>query len=395
VTPTPLPPVPTYVQSRVLPLLVYDPLWRSNIISDELGVEADALQVQWTAWGGYWTLRFNLTQQQTQVEDWLENGLGRHVELYNPALDMIWEGFVNSVNVNIGSLTIQRGGMLDTVVNRCRVVYSTVDTSTEPPTMGIRAATDWAENADSQARYGQIWRVVSVGGASEETATQIRDTILDEYKEPTTEEHDNLGSSAEPSVTVECQGYVNWLKVYTVDITGTGTQNADDKVTTVLGADPNALFSTDYVYIDENTTQVAVYDRDDRTAWQVLKSLTALGDDAYNRWLFGLYKGRKAKYTALPTDTKYQRSLRDPSQSLERYGTGLLVDPWDATPGEWVFYTDLLIGKGPVTDKRTDPRYMLVEQNTYTAPWGLTIDGAKVGRIDQLLAQLGLGGQAG
>jgi hypothetical protein len=372
--------------------LAFEPLWiGTDLKTDSLGFHMDSLQVTRTAFGGYWTLRFNLADRQSKIEDWIEDGLGRHIELYNPALELIWEGFVSRVRGNIGGLSIARGPHLS-IANRVRVIYSTVDTTVTPPAMGVRRPTDVANNTDSQAAYGIIERNISVGGVTEANAEQIRDTALDELKDPETSETDNLASSSAANVTVECLGYFHWLKAYTYASATTGTENASAKIENVLAADPNGIFSTDYNDVTENTTAVGAYEQDSRTAMQIVKGIVGLGDTSFNRYLFGFYQDRKARYGAMPTDTEYQRSLLEPEQKLARYGVGGRVMPWDAQAGEWVFYTDLLVGRSQPSERRLDPRYLFIEQSAFTLPWALSLQGSRSGRLDQLLARLGLGG---
>ena len=127
----------------------------------------------------------------------------------------------------------------------------------------------------------------------------------------------------------------------------------------------------------------------------LVQGIVALGDSSNNRWLFGFGPGRRAFYRAIPTDTAYQRRLSDPEQRLEVFGTDIQVFPWDAEAGAWTFYTDLLIGRTrEATTFRADPRYLFVEQATFTAPWGLTLRGAKIARLAQLLSRKGLGGSS-
>jgi hypothetical protein len=383
----------TFHQGRTLSLVVKEPLViGAGLIDDSLGVKVDRLQVVETAMGGFWSLTFELKDSQTKIEDWVDDGLGRHVELYNPALQCIWEGFASKISANIGSLTLTRGPLLETVANKVKVVYSTVDYSIVPPAVGARDDTAWYEDSDSQVKYGEIQRVVSVGGVQPAEADQIAQTALEELKEPATDEKDNLASSVEPSVTVECLGYVHWLNAYTYSSTTTGTENASTKLQNIITADPNSLLSTDFTDIATNTTAVGAWEQDSRIAWSIVKGITALGDSSFNRYLFGIGTGRKATYSAIPTTAKYQRSLLDPQQSLELYGSGQRVLPWDSEPGEYVFYTDLLIGRSQSSTLRLDPRYLFIEQSSFTIPWALTLDGSKVGRLDQLLAQLGLKG---
>lgn len=381
-------------QQRGLSLVARAPLWSTDkYFEDQLGYQAGMLQAAWAAWGGYWSLTFRLTDQRSKIEGWLYR-LGYDITLYSPGLAAIYNGFISEVGLNVGSLSLHRGPLLSTIANKIKVTYSYVDTSVTPPVVGGRNATTWSENAISQAKYGIIARNISVGGANETTAEQLRDTALATLKEPPPEETDNIsGSDQFASVDITCLGYVHWLKAYTLALTTTGDQNANAKVQAIVAAEPNSLFSTNYTRIDTNATQVGAYDNDNRPAWSAMRGVVAVGDSSFNRWLFGLYADRKAVYNAIPTTTAYQRKLSDVEQHLLQYASQERVLPWEALPGQWVFYTDLLIGKTPPdTDRRLDPRYLFVEQSTFTLPWALTLQGSTIGRLDQLMASLGLGG---
>ena len=377
---------------QMLTLIAKEPLWiGTGLIDDDLAFKVDGIQAVWTAIGGYWSLNFSLRGNQDLVEDWLENGLGRDITLYSPALIPIWEGAVNQVSGNIGAMSLGRGPLLD-APNRVRTIYSTVDTSVTPPAVGVREPTAWADNTDAQAKNGIIERVISVGGATATSAAQIRDTRLADLKEPKSSETDNLGSSTETHVNIECLGYYHWFKAFVFNSTTTGLQSVDAKLQAVINADPNGIISTDSGNIAANATEVGAWENNDPQAASIIKGLVALGDAANNRYVLGVYRDRKVHYSAAPTTPKFQRTLADPGQWLELFGSGGQLDPWDVEPGEWTFYTDLFTGQSQPTVLRTDPRYLFIEQGTFDAPWSLVMQGGEVNRGDQLLAKLGLGG---
>ena len=71
---------------------------------------------------------------------------------------------------------------------------------------------------------------------------------------------------------------------------------------------------------------------------------------------------------------------------------GEIVRPWDVLPARWAHIPDFMIGRISDTAMRDDPRYMFIESLTYTAPYGLTLTGAKISKLPQVLGQLGLMG---
>ncbi len=376
----------------MLALNITEPLWfaTSLNLSYTLAQVTHQISPIWTAYGGYWSMSLSWNAKPSEIDEWLDAGIGRHVELYAPTTVKIWEGFVSSVSANIGSLTVTRGPLLDTIANKIRVAFSTVDTSTSPPTVGIRDFTDWAEDTNSQARYGIIERVISVGGASASNADDIRDLALNEMAEPVTDEVDNLGAAADPTLNIEVLGYYHWLKAYVYNSTNTGDTNASTKLADIIAADPNSLLST--TNIETNTLQVPQWEDDNRVAESVVKGIVALGNATQQRTVFGFYNGRGAIYNTIPTTPIYTRTLAEPEQALKDYTTDRSIKPWEVKPGEIVFYSDLLVGRTGTGSLLSDPRYLFIEQASYTIPWSLTLQGAKVNRLDQLMAQLGLGG---
>ena len=386
---------PSHSQSSGFTILVYKPAigagtyTPAGTLIGEFSHEVEQYQHTIAALGGYDSASFSINDRQENLEDWLDR-LGYHVEVYNPDLVLIWEGFIDSVAVNVGALAVTRGRLTD-IGNRALCVYSSVDTTTTPPTMGVRARTALANNTTSQARYGIIEKYMSVGGATQVTAEQIRDTWLAENDEPETSQQFSTGGE-QTSVMVNCAGYSRWLEQYVYNQTAnTGTINVSTAIQNAIAANPNGLFSTDYTGIVANTLQTQRYVNDDDTAWGYIKYLVSQGDAADGRYLFGIYAGRKARYEAMPTETAYLQRLSDPKLRVET-PTGQEVKPWDVLPGRWLFYPDFFIGRITPPDRRDDPRYEFIERVTFTAPWGLSHTGSKVATLGQKLAKLGLGG---
>lgn len=340
------------------------------------------------AMGGYWSAKFTIKDRQEDLESWFDDGLGRHVEVYNPALECIWEGFVNQVDLSLGDLSATRGPLLS-ITNRVRVVYSTVDYSTDPPTVGVRDWTAWDPDTDSQGRFGIIEKVLSAGGMTAANATQVGATYLEENKEPKTTHRLAAGSGQQ--VVVHCLGYVAWMNAYTYYNAATGEIDADAKVADLLDGDPNGILSSANSWLESNTLQVPDADEDYKTAWTVAKAVVAQGDANDDRWLFGIYSGREAVYRQAPATVAYVRRLSAQSREITTFA-GNVVRPWDVQPGNWLFLSDFLIGRSWPVSTRLDPRFFFIESTTYTAPYSLSLTGGNVDTIPQKLAKLGLAG---
>lgn len=384
---TVIPDLFSQTSSRALSIQVSDPLWKSNFLFTLTGME-DSYSQTIEAIGGYNNAQFNVKDNQTDIEDWIANGLGRHIETFDEAQNKIWGGFVNKISANLGTLSVTRGSLLD-IANRVSIIYSTIITSVTPPLLGIRVQTTLANDTSSQTDFGIIEKILSSGGVTATEADQIRDTFLAENKEPQTSQQINVPASQEISVTVECLGYIHLTKIFPYNSTSTGLQNLSTKMTNIFAASPTVTFNTSGIV--SNTTQVRAFENDDNIAWGLLKGLTAKGDASDNRYNLGVFADQKVLYETAPTTIAYQQRLSDPENRIETL-SGERIFPWNVLPGRWLFIPDFLIGQSQPSDLRLDPRAVFIESVTFTAPWGLRIVGGKADRLSQKLARLGLNG---
>lgn len=377
-------------QGRMFTLAYGGPLAQSGAWLGELSFSVADYAHTIDVFGGFKQASIRLSVNATEIEEWLEEGIGRTIEVYDDATSRVWEGFVNRLSLRSGGLEVTRGPLID-VANRLFAIYSTIDTSTTPPTPGERKITATVNDTASQGRYG-IWpKVLSLAGATDASADQLRDTYLAEHKDPeTTSNFAPPGS--EPTLSLDCLGYVYALGYPYNQTAATGTVDVDAKMRAILAADPNGWISTDYGRIAANTLAISQWENDNLTASALLKGLTAMGDAADNRYLFGIYEGRRAEYRRVSSTIDYTMELRDPSGAI-RDAAGGEVSPWLVRPGTWMFFADFLPGRElDESDLRSDPRLLFVETVTFQAPGGIQLAGGKVGTLSQRLAQLGLAG---
>jgi hypothetical protein len=348
-----------------------------------------------SAWGGFDTASFRLVGPTVNIEEWLETGVGRHIQIRTAEQALAWEGFVNQVELQQGALTYTVGPLTD-LANRVLCVYDALNTAYVPPTQEGRRTTVLVNDTDSQARYG-IWeKEVSAGLTTATVAASVRDTFLAERRYPARTQA--VGNSGASSVTVSLAGYHNWLGAYTYAQSATsGTVSATALIQAILAADTNAIFSTDYTRLDTNALLVPAYEADNTGADAKLKEVVTLGDAASGRWNFGIYENRQAVYTAAQTtgNPSYVQSMQGSNQDVTLF-SGARIWPWLVRPAQWIFMNDFLVGK-PVSTTlgsllATDLRCAFVEQVTYTAPYSLSWSGGRLSRLDQILAQVTMGG---
>jgi len=366
---------------------------RGRLVTDTLSDILSSYQHEILADGGWWSASITISLSVQESEDWFEDGLNRHIEVYNPALALVWAGFVNQVTISAGTLAATRGPLLD-IANRVSVVYSPIlDATTAPPLEGSETTTTIADDATSQTAYGILEAVVSGGklldDGTTDDAAQLRDVYLEENKDPQTSEDLDFSSGATATVQLDLLGYVHRLGKWIYQDMTAATVQIDTKIALFPAADPNGLLSTDVSQIAANAALTSRYEDDNRMAMDVLNEDVSLGDVANNRYTLGLYADQRITYAATPTTAAYQHDILDQAMRVETYGNGATVDPWDVLPARWVFLYSFLPGRGQPAALRDDPRFLFIESVRFSAPSTVQISGQKVSRIPQMIARLG------
>ena len=341
------------------------------------------------AFGGFDTASFSVVDYQTVLEDWFENGIGRHVLAYDQDNVLFWEGFVDSVTMSIGGFQATRGPLMN-IGNFVSLDFASFDFGYTPPIPGIKKNTGLADNFDSQERYGIVYKLLSATGVTDANALQLRDTYLSENQEPSITSTFNFGAD-DFLLTVDCKGFLHWLN-YPYNNVSFGFTNISTKIADILGDDPNGIISADYSDITENVAVVPFWDIDDAIAKDVIKEQVAMGDASDRRYVFGIYDGRKAFYAPVPTTIDYFMSLRDISRKVYD-AAGSAVHPWRIRPGKWIKFTDFIPGFiARRDDLRLDPRNLFIESIEFSAPNSFNLTGGKTTKLEQKMARLGLSG---
>jgi len=340
------------------------------------------------AHGGYWEASLEFGCRVDQAEDWLDSGLARHVQCFDEAHVLAFEGYVNEVQVSVGGYSITRGPLSD-LANRGALVFTALDTTYTPPRAGSRARTGVANVTASQERYGIHYRVVSGGDILAASSLQLRDSYLAEAAYPAVDRKLTLGKAAPPAVSLTVYGYVRMLDFpYNNGLAGNTT--VDAKIPLVLAAEPNGLFTGTPQSIATNATAVEAAEDEDNEGWSVISTGCEYGDASYNRYVASVSAGRAFTYAAIPTTVDYQLLLRDPHQPITTVA-GTEVPPWRVEAGRWLLVTDWFIGRVPPgTPLRDDPRALYIESVDYEAPRTVSVAGGRADTITQRMARMGL-----
>lgn len=153
----------------------------------------------------------------------------------------------------------------------------------------------------------------------------------------------------------------------------------------------DAVTLREYSSIAENTLDVDMTEKKNKTAWTIIKEILSKGDTSDNRWLFGVYENRTPHYVQAPTTFEYMLRMTDNEQFFTKLN-GEQVDGWDIRPGKWVLLSDFLVGQSVPSDIKQDPRAMFIEEVRYSAGEGLTLNAGRVTRLSQMLGRLGITG---
>lgn len=361
-----------------------------RIVTDEIETYGHVIASD----GGFISAEISMKANLEIADEWLSDGLGRHIQVNGHAGDTAWEGFVNKVSINFGNYTIERGNLTD-VCNRCLVLYTPIidwDPESGEPITGVATETIIAEDEDSQKKYG-IWeQAISGGVLLPEDAEYLRDVYLNENKDPVITHSPTIFSEggSDVVITLSCRGYIDWLNNYIYTNDAPTSTTVEDKIIDVLDADPNNIISTDQTAIEVNGVLVSAFEDQNRTASTIINEAVAMGDIYGNRWLFGIYEDRKPVYKAIPDTLEYYTYISSESQRVTNLGNGTIAS-YAIRPGKFTMIKDVVMGKLTIyTQLRVDERVMFIEQVEYEAPSKVDLRGSKVSTYAQLLARIGL-----
>ena len=352
------------------------------------------------ALGGFWSATMTQSVSPATMDDWILNGIGRHIRVHDETLGLCWEGFANQVDAVYGALTFTRGPLMGTA-NRVKGTFSTVDVTVIPPTEGIEDETVWVDHVGSQIEHGIFPVVISVSETNPADALNVTNSFLAQHAWPIGNQLWATGAAQAPALTIQCLGYVHWLFYVYNQLATAGFINTDAKIVDILtGVDavtgnPYNLnsawlpFGTTHVETPAAPAAPPYYEYEDHTAWELIQGIVARGDTNQNRWLFGIYEDREAYYQQAPTTVEYKTKLSDPAQRV--FGP-TEVKPWQVRPGKWLRFSDFLANAPNVASLELDPRVMFIEDVTYTMPNQLTLSGDPQASLSDIMASFGLGG---
>jgi len=226
--------------------------------------------------GWYYNASFSFNTNIPVAEDWMFNGIGRHVEVYSVHGNKVWEGVVNELSFSVGSRSIKVGPLLS-MSNRIKIGFQTPSYGNIPGAGGgVYLETAWGDNAYSQKNYGVLEELISGGTGEDPEMEVLRDARLEKQGEPSILESISADSKEESiTITVSCIGYSRILEKQVYRLNWVSGMEAlidlSEKINAIL--DANLYFTNRRKivrYINNIGFDVPPEDEEDRTAWGII-----------------------------------------------------------------------------------------------------------------------------
>ena len=175
---------------------------------------------------------------------------------------------------------------------------------------GKAEETAWSETTDSSDLYGESCYIDVRGEMPPAAATALRDRRLTENAYPKSVPIDGLSSDAtqgnEARLQVVCAGDVFGMQRRYME-TDVQPDDISNQVALLVDGSADAAEYVTAGTIDSNTTLTPVIPGGNmaRRLWDWVEELADMGDSSGNRWIAGVYDGRKLNYEAAATTVAY------------------------------------------------------------------------------------------
>ena len=231
--------------------------------------------------GGYYRANFNVFFDHVAASEFLESGLGRHVDVYDDQSIKVFEGFIFEIVRDTGK-TLSSISLQNTVNKVFMRADHDGDQVTERSTV--------LQSAESQGRFGIKDNVLTGGEvASLSVADQGSQQYINWRSYPIPEPEIGAGSGV-PHLKVFCRGYIETLSWRVYNSTDTGNQSANAQIQDIL--DDVAQFVDSYE-LEANSTLIAREYDADRRALDIINSIVAFGDSHDRKWVAYMTDNRK------------------------------------------------------------------------------------------------------
>ena len=171
---------------------------------------ARVLALSWTALGGCKHAKFSVPAYPGSLMFWQEL-LGKPVQIYNKFGGLVWWGYVHALTQPVGSL--REVCSLEKMANRVAIAYTALEPNAS--SYGEALQTEWAEDSESIALFGQKDLLLVKGMMAESAALQLRDEVLRQRAKPKIKLQPKSAATsderAEMTLQVDCRGWAEQL----------------------------------------------------------------------------------------------------------------------------------------------------------------------------------------
>lgn len=345
---------------------------RSGTLTSQLSSYSHTIAVD----GWFKSASVSFTANMKDIGLWVSSGLGHHIEVYNFSGELIWEGFVNKVNVDFSSLTVS----LECVgyITYLEYVYTNTATSSYTLREKVIDVLVAEPNGVISTDYAYI-ETNTLSVFEEETGNKSGLQII----------KDLIALGGDSNNNRRIFGLREGRKLFIEEI-------ASD--IEYLSPVPTSIATGPLTSITNQaavTYKHPVYD---------IELETEQANDTDSQDKYGIFSKRisggevsAANATSIRDTWINENKNPETSQTVSGDVTvtdtnGNVIDPWNILPGKWLEFTALPASIEKSSELREDPRSMYIESVQFSAPTTISLTGSKVATIPQKLAKLGLSG---
>lgn len=308
-----------------------------------------------TTLGGPLTLTAQATGAELSLWELIEM-LRCPIEVFDRLGNSVWWGYIARVLVRAGA--IELGVSLDTMFNNIAVAYSYVAPGTA--TVGERRTTTYASDADSILTYGTRDALLSLSGATDAQAAQVRALMLAQHRYPAPYWQRTFGGKA-VAATIEARGWWSTLgwRMYAV-----GTTASIETTAQIANALSSAgQFFTGTEIETASGISTSEYRDGETTAQAEVEDLLKAGTTGGQRLRAIVTRERRVRVMAEPAAGDADYTLDGTSVLRDAYRNRVLVQTCPA--GMWLQLVDTIPGTVNLS-RLAEPSRIFVEEAEFS-----------------------------
>jgi hypothetical protein len=319
----------------------------------------EPVRYSWNALGGPEMAEIRAVGSQFAVWslcDWLR----APIEIIDERGTAVWWGYVAEVTVGTGA--VELGLSLENMANRVAVRYQNI-VSGSPVTI----TTDWLEDEDSVAEFGNFEYLANMTSGSAEAAIGLQERILNEMRYPISVIR-HTSHTAELTATIRCRGWWSSLawQYYANENPATATTTA--QIAAILAAKAQFITGSDILVTGD--ISLSQYQDGSGTCTKIIEDLLAIGLASGTRLQATVTRDREVRLTEESLED--QLFLQADGMIRNLYNNPLLQHTCPV--GQWCLLRDVI---QPTIDvvRMTNPTRFFVQRSEFTAEsWSLIME---------------------